>query len=68
LSQCHVAVALDGPLVVLFEQDRTDQPGDGGKKADQFGSLLDLAIVIRASSAAWPGPRLGKPVQARTSV
>ena len=28
--QCHVAAALDGPLIVLFEQDRRDQSDDGG--------------------------------------
>jgi len=27
--QGHVAGALDGPFVVLFEQDRADEPADG---------------------------------------
>jgi hypothetical protein len=39
--QGHVAGALHGPLVVLFEQDRSDGTGDGlfvGKDADGFGA------------------------------
>ncbi len=45
--QCHVAAALNRPLVVLLEQDRTDEAHDGvfiGEDADHFGSTLDLAI------------------------
>jgi hypothetical protein len=45
--QRHVTGPLDGPLVVLFEQDRADQPGYGvliGKDADHLGSALDLAV------------------------
>ena len=45
--QCHVAAALNRPLVVLFEQDGADQAGHGvliREDADHFGSPLDLAI------------------------
>jgi hypothetical protein len=45
--QRHVTGALDGPLVVLFEQDRADQADDGifiGEDADHLGSPLDLAV------------------------
>src|SRR5215468_7281471 len=39
--QRHVAGALHGPLIVLLEQDCTDQAGDGslvGEDADDFGA------------------------------
>jgi hypothetical protein len=42
-SQGHVAGALDGPFIVLLEQDRPDQAGDGGlvrKDADDLGAAL----------------------------
>jgi hypothetical protein len=42
----HVS-ALDRPLVVLFEQDRSDQAGDGGRvgeDAHHIGAPLDLAV------------------------
>ena len=42
----HVAGALDGPLVVLFEQDCADQSADGGlvgEDPDDLGSALHLA-------------------------
>ena len=42
----HVA-ALEQPLVVLFEQDGADQPGDGGlvrEDADDIGAALDLLV------------------------
>src|SRR5271165_32094 len=45
--QGHVAGALDGPFVVLFEQDGADQPDDGvvvGEDADDVGPALDLAV------------------------
>lgn len=45
--QGHVAGAPDGSFVVLFEQDRTDQPNDGlfaGEEADDLGAALDLAV------------------------
>jgi len=43
----HVSVALDGPLVIPFEQDRADEAGDGrviGEYADHRGALLDLPV------------------------
>ena len=43
----HVAGALDGPLVVLFEEDGADEACDGGlvgKDADDLGAALDLAV------------------------
>jgi hypothetical protein len=45
--QCHVAGALDGPLVILFEQQCTDQADDRsfvGEAADDFTAPFDLAI------------------------
>ena len=44
--QCHVAGALDGPFVVLFEQDGPDESCDGGlvwEDADDVGAALDFA-------------------------
>jgi len=43
----HVAGALDSPLVVLLEQDRPDQAGDGGlvgEDAHNLGAALNLAV------------------------
>ena len=45
--QRHVAGALDGPFIVLFEQQRADEADDGvvvGEDADDVGSPLDLAV------------------------
>lgn len=45
--QCHVAGSLDGPFIVLFEQERADEPDDGvivGEDADNLGAPLDLAV------------------------
>lgn len=45
--QCHVAGALDGPFVVLFEQQRADETDDGvvvGEDADDVGPPLDFAV------------------------
>ncbi len=45
--QGHVAGSLDGPLVVLLEQDGADEPGDSGfvgEDADDLGSAFDLAV------------------------
>ena len=45
--QRHIAGALDGPLVVLLEQDGADEAGDRllvREDADDFGSALDLAV------------------------
>ncbi len=45
--QGHVARALDGPFVVLLEQDGTDEPDDSGlvgEDADDLGAALDLAV------------------------
>jgi len=71
----HVAGALDGPFVVLLEQDRADQPGNGGlvgEDADDLGAPLDLAVQplervrglkLRAA-LRWKG-RLGEHVRLR---
>lgn len=45
--QGDVARALEGPLVILLEQDRADETGDGsfvGKDADDLGPAFDLAV------------------------
>ena len=43
----HVAGALDGPFVILFQKDSLDEPDDcrlGGKDADDIGAAFDLAV------------------------
>src|SRR6188768_4553751 len=66
----HVAGALDGPLVVLFEEDGADEACDGGlvgKDADDLGAALDLAVdplegignryeFLGADVWSWPWP------------
>jgi predicted thioesterase len=45
--QRHVTGTLDGPFVVLLEQDRSDEANDGvliGEDADHLGPPLDLAV------------------------
>ena len=45
--QTHVASALDGPLVVLLQQQGADQTGDGilvGEDTDDLAAPLDLAV------------------------
>ena len=45
--QCHVAGTLDGPFIILFEQDRADEASDGvlvGEDADHLGPPFDLAV------------------------
>jgi hypothetical protein len=45
--QRHVAGTLDGPFIVLLEQDRADGADDGvliGEDADHLGAPLDLAV------------------------
>ena len=45
--QAHVACALHGPFIILFEQQRTDEPYDGsfvGEDADYVAASLDLAV------------------------
>jgi hypothetical protein len=43
VSSVHVSSALNGPLVVLFDQDRTDQADYCilvGEDADHFGGAM----------------------------
>ena len=45
--QRHIAGALNCPFVILLEQDRADETGDGliiGEDADDIGAALDLAV------------------------
>ena len=45
--QRHVAGALHGPFVVLFEEDGADEPGYGGlvgEDSDDLSATLDLAV------------------------
>ncbi len=45
--QGHVSGALDGPFVILFEQDRAHEPDVGvvvGKDADDVGSTFDFPV------------------------
>ena len=45
--QAHVSAALNCPLIILFEQQRADEPRDSifvGEDADDISAPLDLAI------------------------
>jgi hypothetical protein len=45
--EAHVASALHGPFIILFEQQRTDESNDGGlvgEDADDVAAPLDLTI------------------------
>jgi len=45
--QRHIATALEGQLVILFEQDRAEEAGDGGfvtEDADDLGAPFCLAV------------------------
>ena len=45
--QGHVAGALDGPFIVLFQEDSPDEADDGlvvGEDADDRGAPLDLVV------------------------
>ena len=45
--QRHVARSLGGPLIGLLEEERADEPDDGGfvgKDANHIGAALDLAV------------------------
>ena len=47
--QAHVAGALHGPLVILFEQQRADEPDDGGligEDDDHVAASLDLTVEM----------------------
>ena len=73
--------ALDGPFIVLLEQDRADQAGDGvlvGEDANDVGAALDFAIEALQRVGGvdlWSvvprfreGRLLGKLMKARTSA
>ena len=73
--------ALDGPFIVLLEQDRADQAGDGiliGEDANDVGAPLDLAVEplqriggvdLRPVIPRFrEGRLLGKLINARTSA
>jgi hypothetical protein len=54
--QRHVAGALDGPFVILFEQDRADEPDDRilvWKDADHFGTPLDRMPPTKTALRKW---------------
>jgi hypothetical protein len=45
--QAHVSAALNGPFVILFEQQRPDEQDDGifvGEDANDVGASLDFAV------------------------
>ena len=71
--QGQVAGTLDGPLVVLLEQDGADQADDGGlvgEDADDVGAPLDLADrpLQRVGGVQLGAVLAGKLMSARTSV
>ena len=55
---------MDSPLVILFEQDGTDEAGDGsfiGEDADDLSAALDLAIQsLQRIGAVQLGAVLGR--------
>jgi hypothetical protein len=56
--QRDVSGPLDGPFVVLFEQDRANEPCDGGlvrEDADELGAAFDLAVeaLQRGAGRGW---------------
>src|ERR1700761_8669120 len=45
--QCHVACTLNGPFIVLFEEQCSDQPDNGRfiwEDADDLAAAFDLAV------------------------
>jgi hypothetical protein len=61
--QRHGAGALDGPLIILLQQDRTDWPGDGvlvGEDGDDVASPFDPAVQsFNRVGGVYFGPMLG---------
>jgi len=61
--QCHIAGALDGPFVVLLQQNGSHQAEDGlfiGEDADDIGASFDLAIeAFQAAGGMQLGPVRG---------
>ena len=54
--QAHVACALHGPLIILFEQQGTDEPDDGclvGEDADHVAAPFDLAVEAFERVGNW---------------
>ena len=56
--QGHVAGALDGPFIVLFQKDSPDEADDGlvvGEDADDLGAALDLTVdaLDRVGRSGW---------------
>src|SRR5580700_3919542 len=52
--QRHVAGALDGPFVVLLEEDGTDEPDDGliiGEDADDLGKSVNITVANTRSTS-----------------
>ena len=61
--QRHVAGALNGPLVILLEQQGADQSGNGGlvgEDADDVAAAFDLVVqTLDWIGAVQLGPVLG---------
>ena len=62
--QAHVASALDGPFIVLFEQQCADQADNGGligEDTDDLAAALDLAVEpFEWVGAVYLGAMLGR--------
>ena len=65
--QAHVAGALDGPFIVLFQQQGADQAGDGGfvgEDADDLAASLisplsrSSGLVLCSLVRCWAGKPL----------
>jgi hypothetical protein len=72
--QGHVTGAVHGPLVVLLEQDRSDQAGEGGlvgEDTHDLGAALDLAvewILARGSFGGHVGERTSSSASSREAL
>jgi hypothetical protein len=71
--QAHVPSALDRPFIILFEQERADEPRDGllvREDADDIGAPLDLAVetLDRIDGVDFRTGSFGKLMKASTSA
>jgi hypothetical protein len=70
--KCHIASALHGPFIVLFEQDGADETHDGvlvGEDTHDICASLDLAVeALDRIGAVQLGPVLGREAHVREDV
>ena len=75
--QSHVAGALNGPLVILLQQNGADQPGERrliGENADHVAASLispfsrSMKLVERILARCWAGNPIGQHVNSAPSI